>query len=50
MYIVYYAQHEPNINGTPYEVKIKYGEKEEVYEGEIEFDLLEHRYLFVHLH
>lgn len=37
VYIVYYAQHEPNINGTPYEVKIKYGEKEEVYEGEIEF-------------
>lgn len=35
--ISYYAQHESHINKTPYKVVVKYGGKEETFEGEIEY-------------
>jgi hypothetical protein len=35
VYLLYYKNHEPNINETPYNVKIKYGGKTEEYKGVI---------------
>lgn len=35
--LLYYAQHETNINKTPYKVTVRYGGKEEIYEGYIEY-------------
>lgn len=37
VFISYYAQHESNINRTPYKVIVKYGGKEEIFEGDIEY-------------
>jgi hypothetical protein len=37
VFISYYAQHESNINKTPYKVIVKYGGKEEIFEGDIEY-------------
>ena len=37
VFISYYEQHESNINKTPYKVIVKYGGKEETFEGDIEY-------------
>ena len=33
VYVLYYSKHEPAIDETPYNVKIKYGDKTEEYSG-----------------
>jgi subtilisin family serine protease len=33
VYLLYYKNHEPNINETPYNIKVKYGGKTEEYKG-----------------
>jgi len=35
IYLLYYRRHEPQIDSTPYNIKVKYGEKTEDYSGEI---------------
>ncbi|MDR2086478.1 MAG: S8 family serine peptidase [Dysgonamonadaceae bacterium] len=36
VYLIYYRQHEPAIDETPYHIKVKYGEKNEDYSGVIQ--------------
>ena len=35
VYLLYYRNHEPSINETPYNIKVKYGQKTEEYKGVI---------------
>ncbi|MCL2650064.1 MAG: S8 family serine peptidase [Candidatus Azobacteroides sp.] len=35
VYLLYYRRHEPQIDSTPYNIKVKYGGKTEEYSGEI---------------
>jgi hypothetical protein len=38
VYLVYFKKHEPNINETPYTIKVKYGNKSNEYKGVIRKD------------